>query len=119
MGEVYFAIYKSENGLLKEVVAEQVCPPEAAVELINDAIAANQGENVSEFEPVGTGWQAYPALAALLPEGHEVSIEFPDAVYMLPLAEQLANKGDVHVASDVKPVYLRDKVTWKKLPGRE
>ena len=63
--------------------------------------------------------RAYPALAALLPEGHEVSIEFPDAVYMLPLAEQLANKGDVHVASDVKPVYLRDKVTWKKLPGRE
>jgi tRNA threonylcarbamoyladenosine biosynthesis protein TsaB len=119
MGEVYFAIYKSENGLLKEVVAEQVCPPEAAVELINDAIAANQGENVSEFEPVGTGWKAYPALAALLPEGHEVSIEFPDAVYMLPHAEQLANKGDVQVASDVKPVYLRDKVTWKKLPGRE
>ncbi|WP_218418402.1 tRNA (adenosine(37)-N6)-threonylcarbamoyltransferase complex dimerization subunit type 1 TsaB [Alteromonas lipotrueae] len=119
MGEVYFAMYKSGNGLLSEVIAEQVCPPEAAVELINEAIAANQCEAIGEFEPVGTGWQAYPALKALLSEDHEVSIEFPDAVYMLPLAEQLANKGDVQVASEVKPVYLRDKVTWKKLPGRE
>ncbi|MDO6534665.1 tRNA (adenosine(37)-N6)-threonylcarbamoyltransferase complex dimerization subunit type 1 TsaB [Alteromonas stellipolaris] len=119
MGEVYFAIYKSENGSLKEVVAEQVCPPEIAVELIKDTIAANQGDAIDGFEPVGTGWQAYPALEALLPIDHEVSIQFPDAVYMLPLAEQLANKGDVQVASDVKPVYLRDKVTWKKLPGRE
>ncbi|MDO6568682.1 tRNA (adenosine(37)-N6)-threonylcarbamoyltransferase complex dimerization subunit type 1 TsaB [Alteromonas sp. 1_MG-2023] len=119
MGEVYFAIYKSENGLLKEVVAEQVCPPEVAVEHINDTIAASQDEVVGEFEPVGTGWQAYPALEALLLEGREVSIQFPDAVYMLPLAEQRAQEGDVQIASDVKPVYLRDKVTWKKLPGRE
>lgn len=119
MGEVYFAIYKSENGLLKEVVAEQVCPPEVAVAHINDVIAANQGETIGEFEPVGTGWEAYPVLGDLLAEGREVAIQFPDAVYMLPLAEQLANKGDIQVASDVKPVYLRDKVTWKKLPGRE
>ncbi len=118
MGEVYFAIYKSENGSLEEVVAEQVCPPEIAVAHINDTIVSNE-EAMGEFEPVGTGWQAYPALQALLPEGHEVSIQFPDAVYMLPLAEQRAQEGDVQVASDVKPVYLRDKVTWKKLPGRE
>jgi len=25
----------------------------------------------------------------------------------------------VKVAAEVAPVYLRDKVTWKKLPGRE
>ena len=119
MGEVYFAIYKSENGILEEVVAEQVCPPEIAVAHINDTIVSNEGEAMGEFEPVGTGWQAYPALEALLPEDHEVSIQFPDAVYMLPLAERLAIKGNVQVASEVKPVYLRDKVTWKKLPGRE
>jgi tRNA threonylcarbamoyladenosine biosynthesis protein TsaB len=37
----------------------------------------------------------------------------------LPLAKALIASGFAVEVEDVKPVYLRDKVTWKKLPGRE
>jgi tRNA threonylcarbamoyladenosine biosynthesis protein TsaB len=38
---------------------------------------------------------------------------------MLPLAKALINSGNAVAVEDIQPVYLRDKVTWKKLPGRE
>jgi tRNA threonylcarbamoyladenosine biosynthesis protein TsaB len=38
---------------------------------------------------------------------------------MLELAQRAMLQGDVYDAVSVEPVYLRDKVTWKKLPGRE
>ncbi|MEC8786526.1 MAG: tRNA (adenosine(37)-N6)-threonylcarbamoyltransferase complex dimerization subunit type 1 TsaB, partial [Pseudomonadota bacterium] len=43
----------------------------------------------------------------------------PNAQYMLKLAIDAHSKGEVSDAVNVEPVYLRDKVTWKKLPGRE
>ena len=44
---------------------------------------------------------------------------YPNAVYMLPLAKALIADGHAVEVEDIQPVYLRDKVTWKKLPGRE
>jgi tRNA threonylcarbamoyladenosine biosynthesis protein TsaB len=38
---------------------------------------------------------------------------------MLPLAKALIAAGQAVEVEDIQPVYLRDKVTWKKLPGRE
>jgi len=38
---------------------------------------------------------------------------------MLTLAVTASENGNVSEAVNVEPVYLRDKVTWKKLPGRE
>ena len=111
MGEVYFAVYEHNNGQLVERIAEQVCAPEIAIHHI-----ATLNE---PFEAVGTGWQAYPQLGALIENSDGVSVEYPDAYAMLTLAEQLANDGRVDSPANVAPVYLRDTVTWKKLPGRE
>jgi tRNA threonylcarbamoyladenosine biosynthesis protein TsaB len=38
---------------------------------------------------------------------------------MLPLAKALIANGQAVEVESIQPVYLRDKVTWKKLPGRE
>ena len=111
MGEVYFAIYtRAEQGVTL-LVEEQVCPPEHAVELL----AA-----ISEpYATLGTGWEAYEVLNALKGQDVEVTITLPAAEFMVPVAIDDVQKGAVSDAATVKPVYLRDKVTWKKLPGRE
>lgn len=111
MGEVYFAVYEHIDGQLIERVSEQVCAPDVAAKQV-----AALGENI---EAVGTGWNAYPQLGALILHNTAVTIEYPDASAMLPLAEQLARQGHVDTAASITPVYLRDTVTWKKLPGRE
>ncbi len=68
---------------------------------------------------VGTGWLAYPELNVtdkidVLPD-----VLYPNAVFMLPIAKALIADGQAVTVDDIQPVYLRDKVTWKKLPGRE
>ncbi|HAD90173.1 MAG TPA: tRNA (adenosine(37)-N6)-threonylcarbamoyltransferase complex dimerization subunit type 1 TsaB, partial [Alteromonas macleodii] len=70
----------------------------------------------------GTGWSAYEELDNWKSEvcGEVASdITLPNAQYMLKLATDAHSKGEVSDAVNVEPVYLRDKVTWKKLPGRE
>ncbi|HHE6468285.1 TPA: tRNA (adenosine(37)-N6)-threonylcarbamoyltransferase complex dimerization subunit type 1 TsaB [Providencia rettgeri] len=67
----------------------------------------------------GTGWEAYPSLlndSASLANSH---ITLPDAQDMLPIAAQLWQQGKVVAVENVEPTYLRNEVTWKKLPGRE
>jgi tRNA threonylcarbamoyladenosine biosynthesis protein TsaB len=73
----------------------------------------------SSMAGVGTGWQAYLALNVtgeieVLPD-----ILYPNALYMLPLAKALIADGNAVEVENIQPIYLRDKVTWKKLPGRE
>ncbi|NMH61335.1 tRNA (adenosine(37)-N6)-threonylcarbamoyltransferase complex dimerization subunit type 1 TsaB [Alteromonas ponticola] len=109
MGEVYFAIYQQRDNGMAELVSEQVCSPEKAAELLGDL----------SFTPVGTGWQAYPALQEKLAATTVVDILYPAAEFMLELAENALANNSVMAADKVSPVYLRDKVTWKKLPGRE
>jgi tRNA threonylcarbamoyladenosine biosynthesis protein TsaB len=43
----------------------------------------------------------------------------PQAEDMLPLALQLWENGVRVDPQDAEPTYLRNEVTWKKLPGRE
>ncbi|MBU2979772.1 tRNA (adenosine(37)-N6)-threonylcarbamoyltransferase complex dimerization subunit type 1 TsaB [Alteromonas sp. C1M14] len=106
MGEVYFAHYKNEKGLAVCVGEEKVCAPDVAAENLPDS-----------FEPVGTGWAAYPALSSRLTT--TVSVLYPNAEAMLKLGQAQFTRGEVTSVDDIQPVYLRDKVTWKKLPGRE
>lgn len=108
MSEVYFAHYQVTNGLVTLIDEEWVLPPESTLSLIKE-----QGAGV------GTGWQAYTELN---PQGLTTELEsvlYPNAEYILPLAKQAIQKGLAVEVEDIQPVYLRDKVTWKKLPGRE
>lgn len=109
MDEVYFAqLYRTAHGW-QHRVAEQVCSPA-------DAISQIQPERKPAV--VGTGWGAYPAfnqadLGLLISE-----ITLPSARFMFTLAEFLLHTEGGQRAEEVEPVYLRNQVTWQKLPHK-
>ena len=117
MGEVYFAHYQAVDGLATLINEEHVLPPEEAT-----AILLNNKSKQTAYG-VGTGWAAYDALLAPLNEQQRphilTDILYPDAQFMLALVENGVQKGRAKEIEQIEPVYLRDKVTWKKLPGRE
>lgn len=110
MSEVYFGQYQVEQNIMTLVGEEQVLPPAQGAEILSHS---------AEMAGVGTGWQAYPELDAANQVAVLVDVLYPNALYMLPLAKYLIDNGHALDVEDIQPVYLRDKVTWKKLPGRE
>jgi len=106
MSEVYFARYVNESGLARLLDQEQVLPPDEALAFIERSVG------------VGTGWQAYPQLNEPALVAVAADILYPNALFMLPLAKQAFANGEACEAEQIQPVYLRDKVTWKKLPGK-
>ncbi|MBC3767239.1 tRNA (adenosine(37)-N6)-threonylcarbamoyltransferase complex dimerization subunit type 1 TsaB [Neptunicella marina] len=112
MNEVYIGAYAAKNGIMLPVNDEQVLAPQDANQLIINV--ANK-----DTAGAGTGWQAY----AELDTGKNIqlidSVLYPNARYMAALAKYAISSGEFSAVEDVEPVYLRDKVTWKKLPGRE
>ena len=115
MGEVYFSQLICEDvhtnfgavSQWREITPEQVCPPEQAI---------SQLQNNDIFY-VGTGWAAYPQFTEKNLNGSE--IELPNALYMLSLAQTAWKQQQTISALEIEPIYLRNEVTWKKLPGRE
>jgi tRNA threonylcarbamoyladenosine biosynthesis protein TsaB len=110
MSEVYFANYVNESGIAVLQKEEQVLPPEDALVHI---------QSLQNPTGVGTGWQAYPQLNANNQVEIAEAILYPNALFMLPLAKRAIANGEACEVEQIQPVYLRDKVTWKKLPGRE
>lgn len=107
MSEVYFAQYARIGERVKPVEQEIVSSPEMVLSLLD--------ANTTVF--AGTGWHAYPELANWL-NGTEVTVTYPFARFMIELGIQAFENGEAVRASDVAPEYVRDTVTWKKLPGR-
>ncbi|AOV97212.1 tRNA N6-adenosine(37)-N6-threonylcarbamoyltransferase complex dimerization subunit TsaB [Edwardsiella hoshinae] len=112
MGEVYWGEYRrTADGVWQGEASEAVLSPQQ----VTERVAALQGE----WATVGTGWQTYPAMAAdsslLLRDGQML---LPHAEDMLPLALHAWQTGAVLAVEQAQPVYLRNEVTWKKLPGR-
>lgn len=110
MSEVYFGQYQQHDGVMQLVADEQVLPPEEANLLITAG---------PKSAGVGTGWQAYESLDSDNKISALDDVLYPNALYMLPLAKALVELGKAMDVEEIEPVYLRDKVTWKKLPGRE
>ncbi|HDX8613971.1 tRNA (adenosine(37)-N6)-threonylcarbamoyltransferase complex dimerization subunit type 1 TsaB [Aeromonas dhakensis] len=112
MDEVYFGHYELINGRIQLVGEEVVSGPAALV--------ASRGTLPGSFTRVGTGFETYgETLAALADELVTSQVRFPAAEDMLPLARSAWLAGEAVAVEQATPVYLRDKVTWKKLPGRE
>ena len=119
MNEVYFAQWqaqkvRSDFGEFLDwqpMIAEQVCSPSKVIE----QVARQHHENAVL---VGTGWAAYPELnEANLGKATEITL--PSALYMLDLALPKWFAGETISPLEIEPIYLRNEVTWKKLPGRE
>lgn len=112
MNEVYFAQFHRTKQGWQTVVAEQVCSPEYAITQI-------QTDRCPVV--VGTGWAAYPQFCQFSPFSPPLvvsDITLPSARFMLPLAADAFAAGRVQSAMEIEPVYLRNEVTWQKLPHK-
>lgn len=108
MGEVYYAWYANENGVAVAHSEPAVAKPDT--NLIDTGRLKGWGT-------AGTGWDGY---ADILDENHELKHSNNSR---LPLAEDMltvVNGAGVDPvqAELLEPLYVRNEVTWKKLPGR-
>ena len=113
MGEVYWAEYQRDaDGVWHGEETEAVLKPEA----VSDRLQQLDGN----WAMVGTGWGAWPELAANSPVTlTDGEMLLPTAEDMLPIARQLFAAQKWVAVEQAEPVYLRNEVAWKKLPGRE
>lgn len=112
MNEVYFGRYELIDGRMQLVWDEVVSEPAALVDV--------RGKLAGPVTCVGTGFETYgETLSGLADELAVSQVRFPAAEDMLPLARAAWLAGEAVPVEQATPVYLRDKVTWKKLPGRE
>ncbi|OZG70605.1 tRNA (adenosine(37)-N6)-threonylcarbamoyltransferase complex dimerization subunit type 1 TsaB [Hahella sp. CCB-MM4] len=110
MNEVYAAWYRVVNGSVELVGEEKVIPP-SMLELPSadiSTIAVGSGLNYFKEFPIDT--QKSIAI--------QDSDWYPRAASVGKLALSYFAEGRVVTPADAQPVYLRDEVTWKKLPGR-
>lgn len=114
MAEVYIAAYAlDEAGLMQAITPEIAAKPAALPEVLTSL------SFTSQVLGVGTGWQTYPqALQQLAPALIADSILYPSAQFMLPFASRAWQQQLFVSAEQAEPVYVRDDVTWQKLPGR-
>lgn len=110
MAEVYIGSFVLQNGLMQPRNGEVAIKPQDITGF---------GLN-GEVYAVGTGWQTYTD--ALLQQQAAViasDILYPSAQDMLNLALPALSAGQFIAAELAEPVYVRDEVTWQKLPGRD
>ncbi|HHU0689301.1 tRNA (adenosine(37)-N6)-threonylcarbamoyltransferase complex dimerization subunit type 1 TsaB [Citrobacter sp. Marseille-Q3906] len=113
MGEVYWAEYqRDEDGVWHGEETEAVLTPEQ----VHERLLQLSGD----WATVGTGWSAWPELGKdsglMLIDG---GVLLPAAEDMLPVATQMLAAGKTVAVEHAEPVYLRNTVAWKKLPGKE
>jgi tRNA threonylcarbamoyladenosine biosynthesis protein TsaB len=96
--------------IMKAKIAEAVTPPNEVVNRLSSVTAGAYG--------VGTGWDAYEELLTLKINQGSPEILFPHAEAMLAIGEAAFKRGEGVSAEEAQPVYVRDTVSWKKLPGK-
>jgi len=114
MGEVYNGYFMlDEHNIMQPQCGEAVTAPAQ--------LAQHLASIVDKVEyGVGTGWDAYSEqLSSLKSNAGTPEILFPSAEAMLAIGVIALEQGKGVAAEDAQPVYVRDTVSWKKLPGRE
>tara|TARA_R110001606_G_scaffold399222_2_gene582473 strand:- start:137374 stop:138069 length:696 start_codon:yes stop_codon:yes gene_type:complete len=110
MGEIYCASYHRENGLVKLIDHERVCPPQ-------DFTPATEVDSSVVWSGVGTGWREYDAILRESFNNHlaQLSVEhYPRATSIIKLAQVEVDAGRLLPADQAMPVYLRNNVAKKK-----
>lgn len=110
MGEVYWGCFVHRHGLPELIGSETVCAPES-IEL---------PETYDPWLGVGQGWtlrERMPGMVNARIQQVETSL-VPRAASVVRIASQEFGQGRAVPAAQAQPVYVRDEVTWKKLPGR-
>ena len=114
MGEVYNGYFMlDENNIMQPQCAEAVTAPEQLAQHLSSVV------NKPEYG-VGSAWDAYnEKLSSLKSNTGSPEVLFPSAEAMLAIGVISLEQGKGVAAEDAQPVYVRDTVSWKKLPGRE
>jgi len=113
MSEVYTGYFELDNNnIMQAKLPEAVLKPEL--------IKSHFTEFTQQAYGVGSGWNAYVNdLQTLKNNEGSPDILFPHAAAMLVIGQAEFLKGHGVSAEHAQPVYVRDTVSWKKLPGRE
>lgn len=110
MSELYWACFRNHSGFPELLGEERVCPP-SSVWLESGVTrwsGAGQGWNFRTEMPVEVSGQIHSVDEALIPR----------AAWVVRLAAVKFTNGLAVPAEQAQPVYIRDEVSWKKLPGR-
>ena len=112
MGEVYWGEYsRTAQGGWQGEASEAVLTPEQ--------VQARAQSLSGQWATAGTGWTSYPDLVAgTLLTLNDGDMLLPHAEDMLPPALDAWSAKRTVAVDQAEPVYLRNEVTWKKLPGR-
>lgn len=129
MSEVYNGYFVlDEHNVMQAQQDESVTPPEQLKEHLSSVVTA-------PCYAVGTGWDAYSEklsdqagettgdhagekFSALKTNEGSPDILFPTAEAMLAIGKVKLEHGQGVSAENAQPVYVRDTVSWKKLPGK-
>ncbi|MFC0179215.1 tRNA (adenosine(37)-N6)-threonylcarbamoyltransferase complex dimerization subunit type 1 TsaB [Thorsellia kenyensis] len=121
MGEVYVAGYQfnCQESTWTEFINPMVISPSKLIDLLN---------NIKSSVPsvvAGTGFQTYPELYSTesikplyIDSLNPNLILLPHAKEMITLAIGKLENADFVSAFEAEPMYLRNEVTWQKLPGK-
>lgn len=107
MNEVYWCLYQSHQGNLIALVEEQVSSP---ISIWQSPIVKNIDLNSCLI--VGSGWH-YADLNQQVDMTTWLELA-PKAVNMMSMAQRQWQAGNVVMAEQALPVYLRDSVAWQK-----
>lgn len=110
MSEVYTCYFEvDEFGIMQAKTEETVISPDLVADFYKHIEMPVYG--------VGSGWDAYEKLNALKSNTGSPEILFPTAEAMLTIGQAQFTQHSVD-AENAQPKYVRDTVSWKKLPGR-
>ncbi|MBL4942032.1 MAG: tRNA (adenosine(37)-N6)-threonylcarbamoyltransferase complex dimerization subunit type 1 TsaB [Colwellia sp.] len=118
MGEVYngYFVLDDNNIMQTQSLSDQNGEAVTAPELVSERLKGIVSQPVYG---VGTGWDAYnEQLYPLKSNNGSPEVLFPNAEAMLIIGEAAFNRGEGVTAQEAQPVYVRDTISWKKLPGR-
>lgn len=107
MGEVYLGQYHYQDQQWQTIIPECVIKPE-------DVVTKIQNIDNNDYS-AGTGWQTYPNMLAMIKPSE---VLLPEAQDLVVIAQQKWLRKEVVKVEEVEPTYLRNEVTWQKLPGR-
>ncbi|TRX57129.1 tRNA (adenosine(37)-N6)-threonylcarbamoyltransferase complex dimerization subunit type 1 TsaB [Thalassomonas sp. M1454] len=102
---------------------EQIMQPQKDEAVLSPSVVHDYITSTTDAALVGVGsaWNAYQEQLANTQKQVSVDADvlFPDAVAMLAIGKAEFAQGNALAPENAEPVYLRDTVTWQKLPGRE
>ena len=108
INEVYFSVHRLHAGRLVEVQAPRVCMPQDIDVAIPEAGChlVGSGCRYLEIFPGSLRGSALSVNAELMPEAMDLE----------PFALQALRANALQSAVEVQPIYVREEISWKKLP---